>query len=323
MRHSVCESRSRRWLLRTALLLSAGLVVSGCDPGIFRKPVADVKAATTSLRAVYFAQLADGSAAYADREVSGRRLLLWTMGPTRTDPARMKEVAEEIAAAKAKSELKPDFMKARMQAFDAVGNYLDVLAALAADDANASVMAEANGLVKDMQALLDAVKRIQGAADLVGNAERWSQTVGAIVPVFSEVFRLVGAIARYQAIRDMSRQTQDAFASLMELMGTEADKARELTLQKLEDHARFLEGALARTNLADDAKGDIVARLAELRGQHERVKAAEIPSKLFAQLAALHSRLVALDQGDLEAYARQIKSLRQRIEAVRDATKRL
>ena len=35
----------------------------------------------------------------------------------------------------------------------------------------------------------------------------------------------------------------------------EADKARELTLLKLEDHARFLEGTLARTNLADDAKG--------------------------------------------------------------------
>ena len=207
--------------MRKAVAALAALLLVGCDPSAFVRPLQEFRAANASLRDAYFQQLRIAREAREENFAASQMATLWAGSG---DPGK---VAAEIAKRSNTPPLNPDSLKLRQAAFDALDGYAGVLLALASGDDTAEIIADAKGLLSDFTKLVDAAKALKGTTHFAKEVEPWLGPLGGVVDLFGTVLKLVSDAAREKALRDSIEAADEPINALLGLLAREAAYANE------------------------------------------------------------------------------------------------
>ncbi|KPK54487.1 MAG: hypothetical protein AMS22_05750 [Thiotrichales bacterium SG8_50] len=315
-----------RGKLKTIIIVTAGILLAACDPGVYRKPVQDFRSANEELRRAYFLQLEITRDAMLTHFSVQRKRSLWGNPNLKGDPEAAQRVADAIAKERERALLNKDLVALRNRAFDTIDAYAGVLLALASDEDTNAIAADLQGLVGDLQQFLGVAKEVQGVSDLATKGAAWIGPLGAAVSAFNEIVKLVSAVTRSVAIRDTIVTADPAIQELLVVLGEEAAYARTEAKSKYAAAEQALQKQLKAGVVDDAAAREISEVLALVAAKANRLEGADGLKEVFESAriaqAGLVRRAAKPDYnellGQVRAFKVQVIAVRQSLEALRD-----
>lgn len=298
------------------LIALATLFTAGCDPALFRKPLEDFKTANHDLRDAYFQQLHIAKDARIERFTVGRMDRFWSRG----SPAdNIKQAAEAVIKIRTDSDdLKPDLLKLRHGAFDAIDGYASILLALASDESTDGIVAEAKGLVGDLGKLVEAAKAVKGLTDAAGKAEAWLGPLANIANVFGDIVKIVSNAVREKAIRETIVAADPSIRGLLEILGNEADWARKEGREQYAAAAQVLNDRLKEGTVDQAAAREVADNLTRISTKAKKLDAAADVKTAFTNAREAHAGLLRkAAKPDYDDLLAELRAFRKNVAALK------
>ncbi|PIW44108.1 MAG: hypothetical protein COW18_13965 [Zetaproteobacteria bacterium CG12_big_fil_rev_8_21_14_0_65_54_13] len=206
------------------------LLLQGCDPTIYKKPLTDFRDANQSMRDAYFLQLAVNDKARVENSLIQAKGSFWMKAnPTLK---QIESYSAEVAKARQKKAVEDEQTIAlRHLAFKTIGTYASILLSLASNDSTDAISAEVNGLVGDASKIIEHAKTIQKIHHLSEEAAAWLGPMSNMVTALVQVGEIVSGFVRNRAIRQTIMIADQPIHELIVILRSEAVLARQKAIE--------------------------------------------------------------------------------------------
>lgn len=301
-------SRVFRFIIFTFISV---LVLSACNPELYKKPAEDFQAASITLREAYFLEWEISNRARIERGDLDDQIAIW-FSPVGISDVEIKKLSAKMAERRqldVHGELRP----LREQAFAALEGYASTLVSLSSGEPTERIQSELNGLVVDINNTLEAANKLSIAGDVLSNLQDYAGPLTQYVGILNEIIGLVSDVVREKAIIESIGKSNESILELLNVLKEEAvaaqknalkeTSAAKNTISKLTSHARFQQAS-------NNTKALILKRTAELEVITQQITKLDIASDFESAVkaqGALVEKALLKTPGDWTVKIKQFK----------------
>lgn len=309
-------------------LLAVLVLLAGCSPAIYQKPLEDFRAANLSVREAYFLQLDQARDARASHDVLLEETVLWQ--PDRElAAADLEDIARRVAEIRNEPLLPPDTRNLREAAFRAIDGYAGTLVALASDDDTQGIVTELNALVGDINGVLENARNLGLVSNAASRAKEFAGPLSSIAGALGTIAEIVSGVVRERAIRQTVVSADARVRELLGLLKGEAVWARREAVRQSGLARDRIRGFIERNGDALDSatratvtgRAERIYTLASAMEDQQGLEAA-FDAAIEAQ-AALVRKAALKDQEDwilrIQSFRAQVTAAKASLEQVRSS----
>jgi hypothetical protein len=306
-----------------ALVAVCTFTLTACSPAVYKKPAEDFRNTAISLKQAYFIELELSNKAQIERDDLEDQIVIWN---SKFDlPFEEIEKLSKKMADRRKKDLHEELKPLREKAFAAIEGYAGVLVSLASGEQTEAVITEVNGLVQDINGVLETVGKLDALAKQSQSIIGFTGPLQQYVGVLTEVIRLVSDVVRERAIVKTIVKSDEPVIGLLTVLKGEAVTARENTRLQMKNVRQDLSPFLKTDNSNKVFRAEITKRMAEITAFEEQInlKENDISNAFDAVIKAQKALLQKAFLNDQTDWGARIREFRERVKSIRDAMEKI
>ena len=309
--------------LARAALFCAAVALTGCNPGLYKQPAEDFRAASLSLRDIYFIEWDLSNKARIERGDLEDQVVLWN-SKIRVKASELDRISSKMANRR-KEDIHGDLRPLRDKAFAVLEVYATTLVSLASDAPTDAITSELTELGKDIQAVVENAGKLGKIGEEAAKLKKFTGPLQRYVAVINTVIDIVSSVVRERAIIETIGASNEAVLELLAVLKAEAEAAQRNTVRQLENSRALLDDFTKGPgfeNASNELRADVLRRMAELDAlrillvEHDIAAAFDAARK--AQ-GALVQKAMLKDPGD---WTVRIREFRTQVAATKEAIER-
>jgi len=319
----------RNFNLKLFPIIAVSILITACNPAVYKTPSQNFKQATVTLKDAYFLELELSNNARIERGDLVDLITIWevdiSQDPSPIDKEFIDEASNKMSERRL-DDIHADFKPLREEAFKALIGYADILVSLSSDEPTDAIISEMNGLVKDIEKILDAASKMSSIGKIGTKLESFTGPLGQYVGVLNEVIKLVSSVLREKAIVETIGKSNDSVIDLLTILKTEAIYARENTYRQLRDIHKSLDkfnGSTDFNNMSNKEKADLALRLATIKSLEEQIQKDSLDSSFDLAIKAQGALIKKALLKDPKNWTEQITAFKQQVEKTKQAIEQI
>jgi hypothetical protein len=306
------------------VLFVSVIILSGCNPGLYKRPAEDFRTASTTLKELYFLEWELSNKALIERADIEDQIVIWS-APEGVPFMEIDRVSKKMADRRAEDvhdELRP----LREQAFNALDGYASTLVSLSSKEPTARIQSELNGVVDDINGTLEVLGKLKLTEDAIIKSQKFSGPLQQYVGVINEIIEIVSSIIRERAIIETIGKSNESILELLSILKEEAVEAEKNALKQISlslesinnymSHEKFQQANNATKAMLAKRKAKLVTIESQIKDQNI---AGTFSSAAKAQ-GALVEKAMLKNPGD---WTLRIKQFREQVIATRMAVENI
>lgn len=291
--------RPRRPFRCTTALLVSLIALSGCNPGLYKKPAEDFRTASTALEDTYFLEWELSNRATIERGDLEDQIAIW-LAPSGVSSRQIESVTARMTERR-QTDIHEQLRPLREQAFNVMHAYANTLVSLSSDEPTQRIQSELTGLIGDVSGALEGATKLGADAEAV---QKFAGPLQQYVGVLNEIIGLIASVLREQAIVETIGRSNESIVDLLTVLKGEAKAAEENALRQTREARVSIERFSQHDKFqaaSNDLKATVAQRTAELKTIEQQILEQDIAALFDAAIkaqGALVEKAVLDEPGD-------------------------
>ncbi len=303
----------KKYLIIKYVIFSGYLILTGCDPTVYKKPAENFKIATTSLKESYFTDLDLSNNATVAHEDLQDQSAIWFAPQGNDDDLDIDKVINKIAD-RHKQDIHSSIKPLRDKCFLAIESYADIIITLASNDSTEALTTELSGLANDFTNAINLVKNMDLANDYTRKFGKISGPLSQYIDVINEVIKIASDAVREKTIIATVAKSNASIKGMLNILQDEAIIAQENSQDEIQKSIELIKEIKSKypekyNNLDNVTKSEIATKLANFYSTKDKITNLEI-KRSFTSAIDAQDALLAKSSGEIENWADNIRAFR-------------